>query len=64
MKKEHPDWKVTEISKHIGELWGQLNDSEKQPYIDRAEQDRQRYQREVSGLKAAAKEEASDEETI
>jgi hypothetical protein len=31
VKAENPDMKVTEIAKHIGELWAKASDKEKAP---------------------------------
>jgi hypothetical protein len=36
LKEEHPDWKVTEISKEGGKRWKALSDKEKQKYKDLA----------------------------
>jgi hypothetical protein len=32
LKKEHPDWKVTEIAKEGGKMWNALPDEEKEKY--------------------------------
>eukprot|EP01083_Nonionella_stella_P048973 130648_1 len=34
--KEHPDWKVTEVAKKLGGMWGELSDSDKKPYLEEA----------------------------
>lgn len=31
VKAENPDFKVTEVAKHIGELWAKASDKEKAP---------------------------------
>mmetsp|Transcript_14581 Transcript_14581/g.19186 ORF Transcript_14581/g.19186 Transcript_14581/m.19186 type:complete len:272 (-) Transcript_14581:327-1142(-) len=36
VKEEHPDLSITEISKKIGELWGEKTDEEKQQYKQEA----------------------------
>jgi hypothetical protein len=32
IKKEHPDWKVTEVASELGKRWAALSDSEKASY--------------------------------
>lgn len=33
IKSQHPDWTVTEISKHLGTEWKELSDEDKAPFI-------------------------------
>jgi hypothetical protein len=42
--QEHPDMRVTEISKVLGQKWRELDASEKKPYNDQAAQDKLRYE--------------------
>ena len=39
--------KTTEISKAIGQKWNTLSDQDKQPFINQAQQDKQRHEREM-----------------
>jgi hypothetical protein len=32
LKKKHPDWKVTDISKELGKMWRNLSESQKKKY--------------------------------
>jgi len=47
LKKQHPDKSFGDISKMVGELWGQLKDSQKEKYNTLATNDKKRYQDEV-----------------
>ncbi len=47
VKQLHPDLKQVEIMREIGSLWNRLNEEQKQPYIEMAERDKLRYQKEV-----------------
>lgn len=51
VKKEHPELKMTDIAKKIGLKWKALNDSEKQPYVDKAADDKKRYEKELETYK-------------
>ena len=43
LMKQFPDKNMGEISKELGKLWQQLEESDKGPYEDQSEQDKQRY---------------------
>ncbi|CAL8137646.1 unnamed protein product [Orchesella dallaii] len=43
VRAEHPEYKVTEVSKELGKLWGAMKPEEKQKYNDKAARDRDRY---------------------
>ncbi|CAG9331765.1 unnamed protein product [Blepharisma stoltei] len=59
LKTEQPDLKITEQSKVIGKEWGELTDAEKAPYQEKANQDRERYNKEKA---SSPKEEEKKEE--
>ncbi len=42
MKNNHPDLKVTELSKLMGKMWKELSDEDKRLYNDLAEADKKR----------------------
>lgn len=46
VKADNPELKVTEISKVLGEKWGKLDETQKKPYQDKADEDKARYKRE------------------
>jgi len=47
-KKDHPNLTgVPAIAKKMGEIWRGMNEKEKQPYNEKAEKDKQRYEREM-----------------
>lgn len=48
--KESPDLKVAEIGKRLGEMWRNLSDEEKEPYKQKAIQDKKRYQDELAKM--------------
>lgn len=47
-KELYPDADQKEISKIVGEMWSNAAGEEKQPYIDQAKRDRERYERELA----------------
>ncbi|KAF9957998.1 Oligosaccharide translocation protein rft1 [Mortierella alpina] len=47
IKKKHPEFKPTEITKMLGEEWQKLSESEKESYGAMAEDDKKRYQTEM-----------------
>ncbi|CAM9398979.1 unnamed protein product [Ectocarpus fasciculatus] len=58
VKADNPELKITEISKVLGEKWGKLDETQKRPYQDKADEDKARYKREKDAYdsKKAAKE--------
>ena len=60
-KNENPNLKMTALTKLISESWkkldekGELGQAEKAPFIDEAEKDKARYQRETEDLKERIK---------
>lgn len=61
LKIEQPDLKITEQSKVIGKEWGELTDTQKQPYAELASQDRERYNKEKNS--SPPKEEKKEEDS-
>eukprot|EP01123_Difflugia_compressa_P010408 TRINITY_DN379_c0_g1_i8.p1 TRINITY_DN379_c0_g1~~TRINITY_DN379_c0_g1_i8.p1 ORF type:complete len:221 (-),score=64.06 TRINITY_DN379_c0_g1_i8:257-919(-) len=52
IKKENPGLKsVPEIAKKIGAIWRSMSEDEKKPYVDQAEKDKERYDREMEEFK-------------
>ncbi|OAQ33669.1 hypothetical protein K457DRAFT_68351 [Linnemannia elongata AG-77] len=47
IKKKHPGFKPTEITKMLGEEWQKLSETEKESYGSMAEDDKKRYQTEM-----------------
>ncbi|KAF9179360.1 hypothetical protein BGZ50_006978 [Haplosporangium sp. Z 11] len=47
IKKKHPEFKPTEITKMLGEEWQKLSETEKESYGSMAEDDKKRYQSEM-----------------
>ncbi|KAF8928590.1 hypothetical protein BGZ58_009551 [Dissophora ornata] len=53
IKKRHPEFKPTEITKMLGEEWQKLSESEKESYGSMAETDKKRYQTEMEAYDAS-----------
>lgn len=47
VRSENPEWSFTEITRKIAQDWKTLTPDEKQQYSDAAEEDKDRYAREV-----------------
>ena len=43
VKADHPELKPKEISKKMGELWAELSDEDKEPYVEKAEKLKAEY---------------------
>lgn len=48
IREANPDLPVTEVSRELGRRWGSLDPSVKKQYEDRANLDKERYQREMA----------------
>lgn len=48
VRQEFPEASLGNVSQIIGERWRKLTDSQKQPYVEIAAQDKVRYEREMS----------------
>ena len=46
LKEEQPDLKITDVSRLLGDEWNHLTEEEKQPYLQQAAKDRDRYNEE------------------
>ena len=46
LKAEQPDLGFGDLTKKIAEEWRALSDAEKKPYVDKANADKARYQKE------------------
>ena len=56
VKKDHPDFKVTEVISELGRRWKALKDEEKEQYIEQSKVDRDRYIREKEEFTGEKKE--------
>lgn len=50
--KKYPEMKIGEIGKKLGEMWKNLDDDKKEPYKQKAIQDKERYKQELANAKA------------
>eukprot|EP00904_Undaria_pinnatifida_P004659 jgi/Undpi1/14194/HiC_scaffold_9.g03843.m1 len=65
VKEEHPDMKITEISKVLGLRWGKMDEAQKKPYQKKADADKERYKKDMEAYnakKAAEEEEEEDDD--
>ncbi|GAB2282341.1 FACT complex subunit ssrp1 [Dionaea muscipula] len=53
VKKENPGKTVQEISKILSNMWNSLTDERKQPYVEKARADQERYKEELRDYKNA-----------
>ena len=49
--KKYPDLKFGEVGKKLGEMWKELSDAKKEPFKQKAIEDKERYEKEMSGFK-------------
>jgi structure-specific recognition protein 1 len=54
MKSSNPDLVTTEIAKKLGEMWQKMSAEEKQPYIQKSQADKKRYEKETAVYRGAA----------
>jgi len=58
----HPDLKITDIGKKLGEMWKALDETEKKKYEDEAAKDKERYSHAMETYTAPIEESEEDEE--
>ena len=58
LKEEKPDLKITEASVLIGAEWKKLTDTDKEPYMKMAKDDKERYEQEKEKFESAPKKKA------
>ena len=51
IQNEFPDMKITEVSAKLGEIWRQMSEEEKAPYVEKSKSDRDRYKTQQSEFK-------------
>ncbi|KAJ2159108.1 Non-histone chromosomal protein 6 [Coemansia sp. RSA 552] len=54
VKEENPDIAFGDIGKVLGKMWREMDDSEKQPYVEKAAEDKKRYEAEKARAAPAA----------
>jgi hypothetical protein len=55
VREANPDMKMPDVAKELGNMWKTLNDRKKQPYLDRAAEDKKRYEAEMAKYGPAKK---------
>ncbi|KAK2102353.1 high mobility group box 3 [Saguinus oedipus] len=55
IKSTNPDISIGDMAKKLGEMWNNLNDSEKQPYITKVAKLKEKYEKDVSDYKSKGK---------
>lgn len=51
IQTEFPNMRITEVSAKLGEIWREMTDEEKAPYIEKSKSDRDRYKTQQSEFK-------------
>ena len=51
IQTEYPNMKITEVSAKLGEIWRDITDEEKAPYVEKSKSDRDRYKSQQSEFK-------------
>jgi hypothetical protein len=60
VKAIHPSYSVGEVAKHLGERWNKVSPEQKQKYEARAQQDKQRYERDMENYRNKGASAAAD----
>lgn len=63
VKQKNPSLSPKQILTLLGKLWRELSDDDKKPYKDLAEEDRERYKREIGGVETPKEEPKPKEES-
>ena len=46
MQQNNPDMRMTDITSKLGEMWREMSDEAKQPYVEKSKEARERYHKE------------------
>ena len=60
MQRDNPDMKITAISAKLGEIWREMTDEEKEPYVKKSKEDRDRYHKEQEVFKTKNEQPAAE----
>ena len=52
VKKEHPDFKIGDVGKKLGELWRDLSETDKKKYVENAAENKVKYDKELEKFKS------------
>ncbi|KAL0993894.1 hypothetical protein UPYG_G00115290 [Umbra pygmaea] len=52
IKAQHPSFGIGDVAKKLGEMWNNLTDSNKQPYLAKAKKLKEKYQKDVADYKS------------
>uniref|UniRef100_A0A8D2HDM5 High mobility group protein B3 n=1 Tax=Urocitellus parryii TaxID=9999 RepID=A0A8D2HDM5_UROPR len=52
IKSTHPGISIGEVAKNLGEMWKNLSDPEKQPYITKAAKLKEKYKKDIADYKS------------
>lgn len=56
IKKENPEMKNTEVSRVLGEMWRNLTDEERRPFVDKEKSEREKYKVDIAEWRKQAEE--------
>ena len=51
IQSDYPSLKITEVSEKLGQIWRDMSDKEKEPYVQKSKEDRDRYKSQQSEFK-------------
>ncbi|KAK3555879.1 hypothetical protein QTP86_029811 [Hemibagrus guttatus] len=55
IKAQHPSLGIGDVAKKLGEMWNNLSDSEKQPFLSKANKLKDKYQKDMADYKSKGK---------
>ena len=55
IKSTNPGISIGDVAKKLGEMWNNFSDSEKQPYINKSEKLKEKYEKDVAHCKSKGK---------
>uniref|UniRef100_A0A8I3X889 HMG box domain-containing protein n=1 Tax=Callithrix jacchus TaxID=9483 RepID=A0A8I3X889_CALJA len=64
IKSTNPGISIGDVAKKLGEMWNNLNDSEKQPYITKAAKLKEKYEKDVADYKSKGKFDGAKEKKL
>ena len=51
IREQHPEWSLGDVGRELGKRWKELDDAAKAPFVEKAQEDTARYDREMKAYK-------------